>query len=160
VDWHEASIRIVEIRFSVPELHGTCRRPLDADGPRNAPTQIDFTLGSLPHRPLTPLNFSMPGASTDLQTTSQASSEPEAASPNIQSALLHRTPWTPPTAVRASGINIELEDGRQLIDAVGGAAVACLGMGNKKVMDAITNQLRDLTCEFNHVFILSRPDKK
>lgn len=78
----------------------------------------------------------------------------DAALPKFGSALLHRTPWTPPTAVRASGINIQLEDGRQVIDAVGGAAVSCLGMGNQKVMDAIKTQMENLTCQSIHVLVL------
>jgi adenosylmethionine-8-amino-7-oxononanoate aminotransferase len=99
----------------------------------------------------------MPGGSVDLQRSSEAPSKafsnPDAAPPKIGSALLHRTPWTPPTAVRASGINIELEDGSQVIDAIGGAAVACLGMGNQRIMDAITNQLGNLTCKSIHVLM-------
>jgi 4-aminobutyrate aminotransferase-like enzyme len=103
----------------------------------------------------------MPGGSVGPQKISEASSEPEEAPPKIGPALLHRTPWTPPTAVRASGINIELEDGSQVVDAVGGAAVACLGMGNQKVMDAIITQLGNLTCKLIlHMLSLSRSDKK
>jgi len=102
----------------------------------------------------------MPGGSIDLQRTLESSSKPDAVPPKCESALLHRTPWTPPTAVRASGINIELEDGSQVIDAVGGAAVACLGMGNQKVMDAITSQLGNLICKSIHVLILFRFDKE
>ena len=86
------------------------------------------------------------------------SSKLEATPPKIGSALLHRTPWTPPTAVRASGINIELEDGSQAIDAVGGAAVSCVGMGNQRVMDAITSQLGNLTCKSMHILILFGSD--
>ena len=85
-----------------------------------------------------------------------ASSTPESPPPKIGSAILHRTPWTPPTAVRASGINIELEDGSQVIDAIGGAAVSCLGMGNQRVMDAITTQLGNLTCRSIHALIPTR----
>ena len=106
------------------------------------------------------LNFLRPGRSVDLQRIREVSSQTDAAPPKIGPALLHRNPWTPPTAVRASGINIELEDGSQVIDAVGGAAVACLGMGNQKVMDAITSQLGNLTCRFIHVLMLSRSNKK
>ena len=87
-------------------------------------------------------------------------STPEEPRPKIGSAILHRTPWSPPTAVRASGINIELEDGSQVIDAVGGAAVSCLGMGNQRVMDAITSQLGNLTCKSIHILILTRSRAK
>ena len=114
------------------------RNPTDS----NSMPQIDgLTLGT----PSSPLSHS-------------PSSKPEATPPKIGSALLHRTPWTPPTAVRASGINVELEDGSQFIDAVGGAAVSCLGMGNQRVMDAITSQLGNLTCKSTHVLILFGSD--
>ena len=86
--------------------------------------------------------------------THSPSSKPEATLPKFGSALLHRTPWTPPTAVRANGINIELDDGSQVIDAVGGAAVSCLGMGNQRVMDAITSQMGNFACKSIHVLIL------
>jgi hypothetical protein len=117
-------------------------------------------LGPRPHHCRISLNFPMPGGSIDLQRTPEPSSQPEAAPPKTESALLHRTPWTPPTAIRASGINIELEDGRQFIDAVGGASVACLGMGNQKVIDAITNQLGNLICKFIQALILFGTNKE
>lgn len=44
-------------------------------------------------------------------------------------SILHRTPWCPPVAVAAEGIYYDLEDGRRVIDAVGGAAVTCIGLG-------------------------------
>ncbi|KAL0579002.1 hypothetical protein V5O48_002997 [Marasmius crinis-equi] len=58
--------------------------------------------------------------------------------------MIHRTPWRPPVATSAEGINIELEDGTKLIDAVGGAAVACLGMSHPVVKQAIRDQLETL----------------
>lgn len=61
--------------------------------------------------------------------------------------ILHRTPWRPPTAVGGEGIYIQLENGPKIIDGVGGAAVACLGMGNTKVTKAITEQLGKLACK-------------
>ncbi len=60
--------------------------------------------------------------------------------------ILHRTPWRPPVATRAKGIYIDLEDGRRVIDAVGGAAVACIGSGNQTVIEAIKAQADELTC--------------
>lgn len=112
----------------------TLRNPTDSIDSNTMPMpQIDF--------PTPPLSHS-------------SSSKLDAALPKFGSALLHRTPWTPPTAVRASGINIQLEDGSQVIDAVGGAAVSCLGMGNQRVMDAIKTQMENLTCRSIHVLIL------
>jgi len=37
----------------------------------------------------------------------------------VSSAILHRTPWKPATAVRAEGVYYTLSDGSRLIDAVG-----------------------------------------
>ena len=47
----------------------------------------------------------------------------------------------PPIAVSAQGLMIRLADGREIIDGTGGAAVACIGHGNRKVRDAIAAQL-------------------
>lgn len=62
------------------------------------------------------------------------------------SSILHRTPWTPPVAVSAEGIYITLEDGRTVIDSVGGAAVACIGNGNPSVKQAIKDQVEKVSC--------------
>lgn len=63
------------------------------------------------------------------------------------SAILHRTPWRPPVAVSAEGIYVTLEDGQTVIDAVGGAAVACIGNGHPKVVQAIKDQADKVSCE-------------
>lgn len=58
------------------------------------------------------------------------------------SAVLQRVSGVvPPFAVAASGLTITLADGREIIDATGGAAVACIGHGNKRVQQAIAAQL-------------------
>ena len=62
-------------------------------------------------------------------------------------AILHRTPWRPPVASKAHGMEITLEDGRVLLDAVGGAAVACIGMGNERVKQAIKDQVDECACK-------------
>ncbi|KIK93489.1 hypothetical protein PAXRUDRAFT_828930 [Paxillus rubicundulus Ve08.2h10] len=64
-------------------------------------------------------------------------------------SILHRTPWTPPVAVRGEGIYIDLEDGRRVIDGIGGAAVSCLGSSHPKVIKAIKDQLDTLTYVYN-----------
>lgn len=46
----------------------------------------------------------------------------------------------PETAVSGDGIWLTLADGRSVIDGSGGAAVACLGHGNRRVADAIAKQ--------------------
>jgi adenosylmethionine-8-amino-7-oxononanoate aminotransferase len=54
--------------------------------------------------------------------------------------VLHRSGAIPPIAVRGEGIYLYTEDGRAIIDASGGAAVACLGHGNRRVAEAIGSQ--------------------
>ena len=57
------------------------------------------------------------------------------------SHVLHRSTLQPPgIAVRGEGLIITLADGRTVIDASGGAAVACLGHGQQRVADAIARQ--------------------
>jgi adenosylmethionine-8-amino-7-oxononanoate aminotransferase len=57
------------------------------------------------------------------------------------SRVLHRTVEDrPPIAVSGNGLILRLSDGREIIDASGGAAVACLGHGNRRVADAIAKQ--------------------
>ena len=56
------------------------------------------------------------------------------------SRVLHRTGAIPPVAVRGEGIFLHTADGRAIIDASGGAAVAALGHGNRRVAEAIARQ--------------------
>ena len=66
-------------------------------------------------------------------------------SPVAASYLLHRTVRDrPDLAVSGEGLWLTLEDGRKVIDASGGAAVACLGHGNRRVADAIGKQAAKL----------------
>ena len=63
--------------------------------------------------------------------------------------VFHRsTGARPPIAVRGEGIAIFDADGRQFVDACGGAAVSCLGHGHPDVVAAITEQARRV--EFIH----------
>ena len=58
------------------------------------------------------------------------------------SRLLHRSLHAEsPIAVGGDGIYLHAADGRRIIDGSGGAAVACLGHGNRRVRDAIAAQL-------------------
>lgn len=58
------------------------------------------------------------------------------------SAILHRSLDAPPIKVAsAKGSRLALENGRQIFDATGGAAVCCLGHGDPRVVEAITKQL-------------------
>lgn len=61
------------------------------------------------------------------------------------SRLLHRTIRdSPELAVSGEGLWLTLADGRKVIDASGGAAVACLGHGNRRVAEAIGKQAAKL----------------
>jgi adenosylmethionine-8-amino-7-oxononanoate aminotransferase len=61
------------------------------------------------------------------------------------SRVLHRTvSFQPSVAVRGEGLMLTLSDGRQIIDASGGAAVACLGHGNTRVAAAVGAQASKL----------------
>ncbi|KAH7913854.1 hypothetical protein BJ138DRAFT_1177757 [Hygrophoropsis aurantiaca] len=64
-------------------------------------------------------------------------------------SILHRTPWIPPVAVAAEGVYVDLEDGRRVIDGIGGAAVTCIGTSHPKVIKAIKEQLDTLTYIYN-----------
>ncbi|KAF9071607.1 hypothetical protein BDP27DRAFT_1382427 [Rhodocollybia butyracea] len=64
-------------------------------------------------------------------------------------SIIHRTPWRPPVAVSGEGIYIELQDGRRLIDGVGGAAVTCLGTNHPKIIQAIKDQVDRVPYVYN-----------
>jgi adenosylmethionine-8-amino-7-oxononanoate aminotransferase len=51
------------------------------------------------------------------------------------------TKWHFPVAVRGEGIHIYDSTGKRYVDASGGAAVSCLGHGNREIKEAITAQL-------------------
>jgi len=54
---------------------------------------------------------------------------------------MHRTlDAQPPVVVKGEGLLLHLSGGETVIDATGGAAVACLGHGNQRVADAIGRQ--------------------
>jgi len=57
-----------------------------------------------------------------------------------QSRVLHRSGGQPPVATHGEGIYLHTEDGHAIIDASGGAAVACLGHGNRRIAEAIGRQ--------------------
>lgn len=66
-------------------------------------------------------------------------------------AILYRTPWRPPVARSAHGMYMELEDGRTVIDAVGGAAVACIGNGHPTVTKAMKDQIDKVSCRISSI---------
>ncbi|KAI3329232.1 exocyst complex protein exo70 [Xylariaceae sp. AK1471] len=62
------------------------------------------------------------------------------------SAVLHRSLKVDfPRIVGGEGNYVVLEDGRRILDASGGAAVACIGHGNTRVHDAIAAQLKQIS---------------
>jgi adenosylmethionine-8-amino-7-oxononanoate aminotransferase len=72
------------------------------------------------------------------------------------SRILHRSREAPPKAVGGKGIWLFAEDGHQVIDASGGAAVSCLGHQHPRVLDAIARQAGKLA--FAHTaFFSSEP---
>ncbi|PZU95171.1 MAG: aspartate aminotransferase family protein [Chelatococcus sp.] len=67
--------------------------------------------------------------------------------------LLHRSPATPPpVAAESSGIMIRTVDGREIIDAAGGAAVSCLGHGHPAVVAAVREQVGKLAYAHSGAF--------
>lgn len=62
-----------------------------------------------------------------------------------ESRVMHRTlRHSPGLALRGEGVTLTLADGREIIDASGGAAAACLGHGNRRVAGAIGAQAATL----------------
>lgn len=61
------------------------------------------------------------------------------------SHLIHRSLRSdPPVAVSGHGIYLRDSTGRDIIDGSGGAAVACLGHGHPRVLDAMRRQMEQL----------------
>ncbi|KAI0008605.1 exocyst complex protein exo70 [Xylariaceae sp. FL0662B] len=62
-----------------------------------------------------------------------------------ESAVLYRSLHRDfPRIIHGEGCYLLLEDGRKILDASGGASVACLGHGNTQVQEAIIAQLRKI----------------
>ncbi|KAM3554857.1 hypothetical protein MY1884_005911 [Beauveria asiatica] len=62
--------------------------------------------------------------------------------PGAQSAVLHRNIKAPPMqVVDTKGTRIRFSCGHEVEDTTGGAAVACLGHGNKRVRQAMIDQM-------------------
>lgn len=79
--------------------------------------------------------------SSSLPRTSSTSSKSDA-----EPALLHRSLIERPYHVsHASGCYLTLTDGREILDACGGAAVTALGHGNKEVMAATMAQMQNVS---------------
>lgn len=58
------------------------------------------------------------------------------------SAVLHRTlKSAPPQVVSANDKTVTFADGRTILDTTCGAGVACIGYNNKRVREAMINQI-------------------
>ena len=79
-----------------------------------------------------------------------------AAGAGSSTRVFHRHPRAQlPVAVRGEGAYIFDSEGRQYLDASGGAAVSCLGHNHPQVIDAIKAQLDDIP--FAHTAFFSNP---
>jgi len=74
-------------------------------------------------------------------------------------SILHRTPWTPPVAIATDGVYIDLEDGRRVIDGIGGAAVTCVGGKHPKVVKALKDQIDVMSCNAPPLHPLAPTDR-
>ena len=52
---------------------------------------------------------------------------------------------TSPLAIAGTGAFLRLDDGTEILDACGGAAVACIGHGHRRVAEAVSRQMRLLS---------------
>ncbi|KAF5336717.1 hypothetical protein D9758_015080 [Tetrapyrgos nigripes] len=96
---------------------------------------------SLQRKSIFPHPFHLCRSLSTIMAPSATSSVTNGASKANTTSLIHRTPWTPPIAISAEGLYVTLEDNRRVLDAVGGAAVACIGASNLHVKQAIKDQL-------------------
>ncbi|OCH91485.1 PLP-dependent transferase [Obba rivulosa] len=90
---------------------------------------------------MAPAPTTITDAEQNAQETAKAAARP--------TSILHRTPWRPPVATSAEGMYIYLEDGRKVLDAVGGAAVACIGNGHPEVKKALKEQVDKVSYVYN-----------
>ena len=76
---------------------------------------------------------------------------------NQSSHVFHRdTGFDYPVAISASGVHFTDSEGKQYLDASCGAAVSCLGHGDREIIEAINTQLEKL--QFAHTsFFTSEP---
>ncbi|KAL7928623.1 pyridoxal phosphate-dependent transferase [Trichoderma chlorosporum] len=72
------------------------------------------------------------------------------------SAVLHRDlKQNPFKIVSSSGLYLHFDDGREILDATGGAAVSCIGHCDQRVIDAIAAQAK--TLDYCHTMFYSCP---
>jgi adenosylmethionine-8-amino-7-oxononanoate aminotransferase len=77
-----------------------------------------------------------------------------------ESAILHaKLDTVPPRIASSNGNYLIAEGGREILDASGGAAVACIGHNNLRVNDAILRQLKSFSYIYAP-FFTSEPSEK
>ncbi|MCJ1420560.1 hypothetical protein MMC32_006917 [Xylographa parallela] len=85
----------------------------------------------------------------DLPTTTDSNSQTKSlgeANGSATSAVLHRDlHHAPLRVIAAKGNYLTLENGRQIFDATGGAAVACIGHGDLSVKEAVAQQMDEVS---------------
>jgi adenosylmethionine-8-amino-7-oxononanoate aminotransferase len=70
--------------------------------------------------------------------------------------VFHRSPGNPlPVAIGGSGAYITDETGKRYIDACGGAAVSCIGHGHVRVLEAIQQQMAQISYAHTSFFTSS-----
>lgn len=116
---------------------------------RRAPSRLFSSTTAYKHAmaPALTLNDSATDSSTTASSIEAAKSAAKALA--RPTSILYRTPWRPPVAKSAHGMYVELEDGRTVYDAVGGAAVACIGNGHPAVVKAMKDQIDRVSCVYS-----------
>lgn len=79
----------------------------------------------------------------DATVENSTGKEIESATSTIPKSLTSSTGL--PVVVRSQGHYLQLRDGRQVLDACGGAGVTCIGHGNLEVLSAMNTEARNLT---------------
>lgn len=73
---------------------------------------------------------------------SQSSPGVKVSKAHCSAHILHRDlKEVPHQVIKGEGLYLHLSNGRSIIDATGGAAVACLGHGNASVQKAVIRQM-------------------
>lgn len=86
-----------------------------------------------------------------MTTTATITSAKEEQSSHVFYRSLHPDD-KPPVVVSGKGIEFLLDDGSTVIDACGGAAVAAIGMGHPKVVEAMQKQAAQMAFAYSAVF--------
>jgi len=96
-----------------------------------------------------PVRFLFSGTRATNAQLSTTIHERDASGPVVDhhTHILYGVHWRLPVVARAHGMYLETEGGRKLLDAIGGAAVSCIGSGTPKVVKAIKDQADKLTCK-------------